>query len=202
MGEPSTVGTAGPSTIHAAVESDSPDVLTPLFVAAAVGAALSLSLGVYGRIHTPTGQAIYDFGFPSLLSMKAWFTTLAAVLGLTQAGSAAWMWGRIPGLGPAPGWTATSHRWTGTLAFFATLPAAYHCLWALGFQTTTTRVLIHSFLGCAFYGALATKLLLLRAKGQPGWDLPVAGGLLVTVLTGIWLTSSLWFFTTIGFPGL
>ena len=28
------------------------------------------------------------------------------------------------------------------------------------------------------------------------------GGSLVTILTSIWLTSSLWFFTNIGFPGV
>jgi hypothetical protein len=29
----------------------------------------------------------------------------------------------------------------------------------------------------------------------------VLGSLLVAVLTAIWLTSSLWFFTNVGFPG-
>ena len=33
---------------------------------------------------------------------------------------------------------------------------------------------------------------------MPGWALPVVGGLLFTVLVLIWLTSSLWFFRTIG----
>jgi Family of unknown function (DUF6529) len=28
------------------------------------------------------------------------------------------------------------------------------------------------------------------------------GGLLFAVLTGLWVTSALWFFTTIGFPGI
>lgn len=173
----------------------------PLLVAAAAGAALALSLGVYGRLHTPTGDTIWDFGFPSLLAMKSWFTTIAAVLGLTQAATAAWMFGRLPGVGPAPDSVAPVHRWTGTLAFFFTLPVAYHCLWALGFRDTDTRVLVHSILGCAFYGALATKLLVLRAERVPGWAVPVAGGLLVSILTGIWFTSSLWFFTNFGFPG-
>ncbi len=177
------------------------DRLQPLLVAAAAGAALALSLGVYGRLHTPTGDTIWDFGFPSLLAMKSWFTTIAAVLGLTQAATAAWMFGRLPGVGPAPASVAPVHRWSGTLAFFFTLPVAYHCLWALGFRDTDTRVLVHSILGCAFYGALATKLLLLRSKRLPGWALPLAGGLLVSILTGIWFTSSLWFFTNFGFPG-
>ena len=166
-------------------------------MAAAAGAAVALSLGVYGRLHSPTGETIWSFGFPSLLAMKSWFTTAAVVLGLAQAASAAWLFGRLPLVGSPPSWLATSHRWTGTVAFLFTLPAAYHCLWALGFRDTDARVLAHSILGCAFYGALTTKLLVLRSGRVPSWALPLAGGLLVAVLTGVWLTSSLWYFTTV-----
>ena len=48
---------------------------------------------------------------------------------------------------------------------------------------------------------LGRKMMLLRARRLPGWTLPVAGGLLVALLTAIWLSSSLWFFTNVGFPG-
>ena len=88
------------------------------------------------------------------------------------------------------------------MAFLLTLPVAYHCLWALGFQSFTTRQLVHSILGCAFYGVFTTKMLMLRSARLPGWALPVTGGLLAAVLTGLWLTSSLWFFTNVGFPGI
>ncbi len=205
----STTPSPPPSTTASPVDgwatpslAPSPRSVTPLLVAAAIGGAVALSLGVYGRVHTPTRELIYDFGFSSTLAMKAWFTTVAAALGLLQAASAAWLWGRLPGFGAAPGWLGPAHRWIGTVAFFFTLPVAYHCLWALGFQTTTTRVLAHSLLGCAFYGALTTKLLVLRFDRLPGWSLPVVGGTLFALLTGVWLTSSLWYFTTIGFPAL
>ncbi|MGH1489990.1 MAG: DUF6529 family protein [Acidimicrobiales bacterium] len=173
-----------------------------LGVLIAIGALVSLSLGAYARIHTPTGQGVFAFGFPAVLPMKAWLTTGAAALAIAQLLSALWMWGRLPGLGAAPSWTAPAHRWLGTTAFLLTLPVAYHCLWALGFQQTTSRVLIHSLLGCAFYGAFVTKMLALRSERLPGWSLPAMGGLLVALLTGLWLSSSLWFFTTIGFPGV
>ncbi len=173
--------------------------LLPVIVA---GAAVTLSLGVYARVHPPTGQGIVTFGFPAVLPMKAWLTTGAAVLALLQALSAAWIWGRLPGVGHAPTWLAPTHRWSGTAAFLLTLPVAYHCLWALGFQTTTTRVLVHSVLGCAFYGIFATKMLCLRSHAIGPRTLPLVGGALVATLTGIWFTSSLWFFTTIGFPGV
>ena len=174
---------------------------TPLLVAAAAGGAVALALGAYGRLHTPTAESIATFGFSSVLSMKVWLTTAAATLGLLQALSAAWMWGRLPGAGTPPPWIGPAHRWAGTAAFGLSLPVAYHCLWALGFQDTSIRVLTHSLLGCAFYGALTTKLLCLRANRLPTWCVPVVGALLVTILTAVWLTSSLWFFTNVAFPG-
>ncbi|MEM8904877.1 MAG: DUF6529 family protein [Actinomycetota bacterium] len=174
-----------------------------LLAVVALGAAVAVSLGVYGRIHEPTGDSISTFGFPAVLPMKAWFATGAAALALFQLVSALWMWGRLPGVSaPAPGWTGPAHRWSGTVAFLLTLPVAYHCLWALGFQDTDTRVLVHSILGCAFYGAFTTKLLSLRVRRLPGMTLPVVGGSLVALLVGIWWTSSLWFFTNVGFPGV
>ncbi len=105
-------------------------------------------------------------------------------------------------MGTKPAWLPTLHRWSGTAAFLLTLPVAYHCLWALGFEATDARVVTHSILGCAFYGAFTTKLLVLRSDRLPGWALPLVGGTLVTLLTGVWLTSSLWYFTSVGFPGL
>jgi hypothetical protein len=44
-------------------------------------------------------------------------------------------------------------------------------------------------------------MLLLRVERLPRFTLPVAGGLLVSLLTGLWFTSSWWFFTNVGFPG-
>ena len=77
----------------------------------------------------------------------------------------------------APSWLGDAHRLVGTLAFVVTLPVAYQCLWALGFQSTDTRVLVHSLLGCFFYGIFTVKVLAVRVRGLPGPTLPVAGGL-------------------------
>jgi Family of unknown function (DUF6529) len=173
-----------------------------LLVCAAAGAAVALALGTYARVHEPTGGTISTFGFPTLLAMKAWFATFALVLVLAQLVSALAMYGRLPGVSTVPRWTPVVHRWSGTVAFVFTLPAAYHCLWALGLQDTDARVLIHSLAGCAFYGAFTTKLLALRTERLPRWALPVLGGLLVVLLAELWLTSSLWFFTHVGFPGI
>ena|SRR5688500_9554614 len=175
--------------------------VTALLFAAAAGAAVALSAGAYGRIHEPSGGTISTFGFSTLIAMKVYLGTAAFGLALAQLTSALAMWGRLPGVNaPAPGWVAPVHRWTGTAAFVVSLPVAYHCLWSLGFQDTDTRVLVHSLAGCAFYGAFTTKMLALRIDRLPGWALPLLGGLLVTGLTVLWLTSSLWFFQNVGFP--
>jgi Family of unknown function (DUF6529) len=163
-----------------------------------VGAIVALALGVYGKVHTPTGHALYTGPFPSMFSMKVWLTTVALVLALVQLFSALWMYGKLPWR--APHWVGAFHRGTGALAFIVTLPVAFHCLWALGFQTASPRVLAHSLLGCVFYGAFVAKVLTLTSRKVPGWALPwVAGGLFV-VLIGVGLTSAVWYFATIGVP--
>jgi hypothetical protein len=171
-----------------------------LAAAALAGGAVAVALGTYGGVHDPTFRPIEDLGFPSVLDMKAWLATGAAALVVVQLASALWMYGKLPVRRPAPIRTATVHRWSGTVAFLITLPVAYHCLWSLGFAETGARQVTHSILGCAFYGAFATKMLVLRIDRLPRLALPVCGGLLVTLLTGLWLTSSLWFFTNVGFP--
>ena len=92
-----------------------------------------------------------------------------------------------------------AHRLSGTLAFLLTIPVAYHCLWALGFQYQEgTRILVHGVAGCFFFGALATKVLTVNSRRMPKWALPVMGGALFTALVVIWASSALWFFRTQG----
>jgi hypothetical protein len=169
-----------------------------LLVAMAFGIAVSVGLGVYGRLHDPTGSAINIAGFSSGLAAKAWLASLAFVLAIVQLVSAMVMYGRFPGVRRAPSWTGTLHRWSGRLAVLVTVPVAVHCLYALGFADYEPRVLAHSVLGCFFYGAFTTKMVVLNARTSPGWVLPVVGGLVFSALTGLWLTSSLWFFGTSG----
>jgi Family of unknown function (DUF6529) len=170
-----------------------------LLVPALVGGAVAVGLGVYSRSHTASGEPLFTLGFSSLLSMKAWLTTAVVVLAVVQLATALRMYGRL-GAGPVAAWTPRVHRWSGRLAFLLSIPVAYHCLWALGYQNYDTRVLVHSLVGCFFYGIFVAKMLALRMQRLPGWTLPVAGGLTFTALVAIWWTSSLWFFTTVGFP--
>lgn len=166
-----------------------------LFVAfVLIGAAVSVILGVYGRVHTPTGRAISTFGFSSLVEMKVALSSAVLALGVLQVVTALRMYGRL-GRGPAPRSVSTIHRISGVTAVVLSLPVAYHCLWSLGFGDYSTRVLLHSLAGCAFYGVFVTKMLSLRAPRLPTWALPVLGGALFTVLVATWLTSALWFLT-------
>jgi hypothetical protein len=100
----------------------------------------------------------------------------------------------------APGWVPDVHRWSGSIGFSLTLPVAFHCIWSLGYVTTTSRVLVHSTAGCLFYGAYTTKMIGLRVRGLPGWALPVLGGSVLSLFLAVWLTSALWLFTRHGIP--
>jgi Family of unknown function (DUF6529) len=167
----------------------------PLLVAFAVGSAVAIGLGVYGRLHNPTGQAVNLAGFSSGLAAKAWLTSIALLFGLVQLLTAMIMYGRIKISGA---WVAPLHRWSGRLAVGFTVPVAVHCLYALGFQSYSGRVLVHSLLGCFLFGAFVTKMLILTRDDSPGWALPTLGGAVFSVLTALWMTASLWFFTTNG----
>ena len=168
-----------------------------LVVPSLIGALVALTLGVYGHLHNPTGYAINIAGFSSPGAVKSWLATGAFVFALVQVGSALVMYGKVPRVA-APPWIGGLHRWSGRIAFLLAVPVAVHCLYALGFQHYSTRVLIHSLLGCAFFGAFTIKMLILPKSDLPSWTLPTLGALVFTALTGVWFTSAYWFFSTFG----
>ena len=171
-----------------------------LLVAVAAGAAVALALGVYGHVHDPSQKLVFTLFFSSTISMKVWLGTVAVAFAVVQVSTALWLYGRLPW--QAPPWAADLHRISGRLAFLFSLPVAYHCLWSLGFQDTDGRVLAHSLLGCAFYGAFVTKVTVVRSKGLPGVALPIAGGLTFALLVAVWFTSAFWFVGEQGWPSL
>lgn len=163
------------------------------------GAAVAVALGVYGNVHDPTGRSLVTLFFSATINLKVWLATVVVALAGFQGYSALRIYGRAGGA--APPWMHTAHRLSGTAAFLVSIPVAYHCLWALGFDSSTPRVLVHSLVGCAFYGAFAAKMLIVRSRRFPGWLLPTLGGAAFTSLVAMWVTSSLWFFTNVEFPG-
>ena len=165
----------------------------PLLVFLLTGCAVALALGVYAAEHRPSGYSLNIVGFSSPLYVKAWLTTAATVLAVVQLLTA----GRMYDAAPSSRVHAV-HRWSGRVAVLLTVPVAVHCLYALGFQGGSPRVLLHSLLGCFLYGAFVVKMLVLTRSPRPRWVVPVAGGALFTGVIGLWLTSSLWVFTTTG----
>jgi Family of unknown function (DUF6529) len=170
-----------------------------LLIAGLMGAAVALTLGIYANAHNPSSDLTITLGFTNTITMKVWLATAALCFAVVQLLSALWMYGRLP-LGAAPSWLGSVHRISGRLAFLVSLPVAYHCLYQLGFQHSSTRVLLHSILGCLFYGAFAAKVLVVRSRNLPGSALPLAGGLVFVLLVYIWLTSVLWYVNHSGFP--
>ena len=168
-----------------------------LVVPSLIGGLVALTLGVYGGLHHPTGVVVNIAGFTSAGYVKSWLATIATFFAIVQVTSALVMYGKIPRV-RAPSWIGRLHQWSGRIAFLTAVPVAIDCLYGLGFQTYSTRVLIHSILGCAFFGFFTVKMLILPKRGLPGWALPLAGALVFTVLVGLWFTSAFWFFSTFG----
>lgn len=157
------------------------------------GSLVAVSLGAYSALHEPTGIAVSVAGFSGPMHAKVWLATAAVTFAVVQLLSAAVMY-----TNRAPSWIGGVHRWSGRIAFLLAIPVAIHCLYAVGFQVGQPRALAHSLLGCLFFGAFVVKMLGLRKDGLRGWVLPVLGGSVFTLLVGLWLSSSLWFFSTVG----
>jgi hypothetical protein len=138
--------------------------------------------------------------FSSTIASKAWFATAAIVLAGVQVLTGARIFGkleRVVRIGRPH--VNRIHRWSGRLAVLCTLPVAFHCIFILGFQTSNARVLAHSILGSFVYGVLSVKLFFVHDPRHPRWVLPVVGGTMAVVLTSLWATSALWYFTNVRF---
>jgi hypothetical protein len=137
--------------------------------------------------------------FSTPIAAKAWFATAALALAIVQVTTAARIYGRLRFLPERGAAIARLHRWSGRLAFLCTLPVFFHCVTILGWETPDARVALHSLAGTFVYGVFAAKVLVVRDRSLPGWALPAAGLTLASVLGVLWLTSSLWYFTTVRF---
>ena len=166
-----------------------------LAVPLVIFALIALTVGVVARqtIRKPYAVPFFHPFFADTLHMKAWLVTAAVILACGQLLTAARIYEWLRFL-PKGRLYHRVHRWSGRAAILLTLPVAYHCVFQLGFGTDSPRVLIHSLLGSALYGAVVAKVLIVRSTRFAPWVLPVAGGLLFSILLGLWLTSALWFF--------
>jgi hypothetical protein len=166
-------------------------------------ALVSLTVGLVAHQTVPptiySSRPFFHLFFSDALHMKVWLSTAALLLGFFQLLTAARIY-ELLHFPPKGRFYNIVHRWSGRTAIVLTLPVAYHCIFLLGFapNPNDTRVVVHSLLGSSFYGVFIGKVLIVRSSGFPGWALPIAGGILFSVLLGLWLTAGLWFFTTHG----
>ncbi len=138
--------------------------------------------------------------FSSTIAAKVWLASAAGVLALVQISTGARIFGKIKRFVPIqPPTVNRIHRWSGRLAVLLTLPVAFHCIFILGFQTTDTRVLVHSILGTLIYGIVAVKLFFVHDRDHPRRTVPIVGSALFMTLAALWATSSLWYFTNVRF---
>lgn len=159
------------------------------------------AVALFAANHKPDYTfTLFGWGPANSLSVKSRIATGVFGLALLQLLGALWIYGRLPGLRTAPRPVGKLHRASGIVLFLATVPVAVHCIWAYGFQTSPTRVFVHSLAGCLFYGAFAAKVVVVRSSRLPGWALPVAGGLLFTVVVVVWYSSALWFYNGAKLP--
>lgn len=172
----------------------------------AAGAVVAVLVGVFARAHNPSLAHTTSLGFSTVLGMKVVLSTVVGVLAVLQLIGALWIYGKLGR--PAPSWVGPAHRVSGVAALVLAVFVAYHCLFALGLEWGTTadgykvpvRGVIHGVLGCIFFGAIIVKVVAVQSKRSPGWFLPVAGGLIFTVLIAIVVTSAVWYLSTNGWP--
>ena len=144
-----------------------------------------MALGVYASAHDPTLEKPYQLWFTDTINLKVWFATAALLLVAVQVVTALRLYGKLsvpkrpPALvrrpPPAVGHAGLRRLPPGRLPL-PLVPRAS--------RPTTPGASLHSLLGCLFYGAFATKVLVVRANGLPGWALPVVGGVVLTTLVG------------------
>lgn len=183
----------------------SKDMAVPL-TALAAGAVIALLVGVFGKVHDPSLGGTTTLGFDTVIGMKVVLSTAIGVLAVLQVVGALWIYGKL-GIG-APSWLGTAHRVSGAVTLALSLFVAYHCLWALGLESgrfadgepVPTRTVVHGVLGCVVLGAVVVKVVAVRSRRAPGWFLPVAGGLLFTLLVVVVLTSAGWYLDAKGWP--
>ena len=106
--------------MNATAVDGQPDPAPRLLLAAGLGAAVAVALGVYGSVHDPSQELVFTLFLSSTIAMKVWLGTVAVALAFVQVLSALWVYGKLPGRVPA--WAGTTHRISGRLAFIASLP--------------------------------------------------------------------------------
>src|SRR4051794_11981444 len=84
-----------------------------LLIPLTAGAIVALSLGIYGRVHDPTGRSLVTLFFTKTITLKVWLASAAFLLGVLQLLGGLRMYGKL-GKSRGPRWIRTAHRFSGT----------------------------------------------------------------------------------------
>jgi len=169
-----------------------------LAVPLALGALTALALGIYSSVNEPTGRDFVLTGFDSTASWKSALASVTVFLFVIQMTLGLRITGRFGPRRPPPPWAADAHRLIGTVAFGISIPVVFHCLWALGYQSGNSRVVVHSLFGFFAYGLYVAKILTVRSDRPPERALPVIGSLLGFTMLAAWWTSAFVFYAGTG----
>jgi uncharacterized protein DUF6529 len=153
---------------------------------------VAFSLGLYARLHAPTGHAPLRLGFALPGEMKIWLTRAAAALACFQLASGLRIDGRVNVPRHLPHWFRYVHRATGTVAVALAVPVAFDCVAAFGFHATSPRIVLHGLAGLFLFGAFAAKVVAVQRRRRPTWLIPAAGAALFAALALLWLTTLGW----------
>jgi hypothetical protein len=165
---------------------------TTAIAALSLGAVVAFGLGLFARVHAPTGRAPIALGFAIPGEMKIWFTRAAAVLACFQLLSGLRIYGRIRIPRRVPGWFGLAHRCSGGLAVLLAVPVGFDCVAAFGFHIGSARVVLHSVIGFVLFGAIAAKVVAVQRRRGPSWLIPAAGVTLFSSLALLWVSSIGW----------
>lgn len=126
--------------------------------ALAVGAAVSLAIGLYSVLHQPTGRDFVLFGFESAAGWKNALALLIALLLVAQAALSFKLAGMFGFRTTTEPRLHEARRLLATLAVGFSLPVAFHCVWVLGFRSDNFAITLHSILGCVAYGLVVAGI--------------------------------------------
>ncbi|WBB59079.1 DUF6529 family protein [Streptomyces sp. WMMC500] len=190
-------------TAHRSHRRPSPARGAFFVVGAALPVATAVVIWLVAEHHTPVyTTSLFGETGEAAVTLKARLGTALFGLAVVQVLLALWMYGLLPALSAGSRPVRLTHRVLGWGAFLLSVPIAIHCIRTYGVETTSTRVHLHSVMGCALYGAFVAKVLVVRSRRLPGWMLPAAGSALFVAIGVMWYSGALWVLNDFTVPGL
>jgi hypothetical protein len=128
--------------------------------------------------------------------IKAWGSTVVAVLAVSQTWSMEAAMGHLPRGTTSMRTLMRLHRWGGRIAIVLAALVAIFCMVDRGAPSEPSRVAIHVFFAATAFAALAVKLLLIRFRPALAYDVaPWLGRYIAFAFVVVWVSSGLAYFT-------